>query len=270
MLLSEVIRIAEEAGNIMLTETDVKVDTKGTKENYVTSTDVKVQKFLRKALTGLLPGSGFLGEEEDASAEGYEPKGKVWIVDPIDGTNNYARGIPMSVVSIALVEDGEPILGVVRNPYLEETFCAEKGKGAYLNGEPIHVSGRSKENSAVCTAWCCYDKSRAGLCFDISMELYGVCEDIRRIGTAAYELCLIAKGACELYFEANLSPWDYAAAACILKEAGGHIISSYGDLRFDGPCPIVAANSEENLEYLKGVVREKNSAHPEARVKIAF
>lgn len=264
-LRQKVIAIAEAAGDIMLTEQDVHVDTKGTKENYVTSTDLKIERFLRKELTSLLPGSAFMGEEDGTSGDD-DPDRPMWVVDPIDGTANYVRGIPMSVVSIALVKDRIPILGVIRHPRLDETFSAAEGEGAFLNGKPIHVSERTREHCMVCTAWSCYNKSRAPLCFDVSQTLYGICEDIRRIGTAAYELCLLAKGAADLYFEANLAPWDYTASACILKEAGGLIESQYGRIRTDRQCMVIAANNAKNLEYLRSVVREAVGRHPEAGI----
>ena len=123
--------------------------------------------------------------EEDGTSGDDNPDRPMWVVDPIDGTANYVRGIPMSVVSIALVKGCKPILGVVRHPRLDETFSAAEGEGAFLNGKPLHVSERTREHCMVCTAWSCYNKTRAGLCFDVSQILYGICEDIRRIGTAA-------------------------------------------------------------------------------------
>ncbi|MCQ2085158.1 MAG: inositol monophosphatase [archaeon] len=268
-LLEKVIAIAQNAGKLMLTEKDVDIGLKDTKENYVTSTDLKIQKLLRKELLEVLPGSKFMGEEEDipsAGDEKYSPEDLVWVVDPIDGTANYAHGIPMSVVAIGLVQNGEPILGVVNQPYLWETFYAEKGKGAYLNGKPIHVSDNTIEHSLLCTAWSCYNKKRAPLCFDVTNRLYETCEDIRRIGTAAYELCLLAKGACDIYFEINLAPWDYTAAACILHEAGGFTASQYGELSYYGPCMTVAANSRTSLDQILGIIREMVEKHPEAEI----
>ena len=266
-LLRKVVDIAVIAGDLMLTEQDVHVDTKGTKENYVTSTDLKIEEFLKKELTALLPGSAFMGEEGDSPSH---VDGPMWVVDPIDGTANYVRGIPMSVISIALVKDRVPVLGVVRHPGLNETFSAAAGEGAFLNEKPIHVSERTREHCMVCTAWSCYNKARAPLCFDISQTLYGICEDIRRLGTAAYELCLLAKGSCDLYFEAFLAPWDFSAAACVLREAGGCIITSDGDLDCTRPSVTLAANSTENLEFLKDVVREAHARHPEAKINIGF
>lgn len=268
-LLEKTIEAAKTAGRLMLTEKDVDIGLKDTKENYVTSTDLKIQRFLRGALAEILPGSKFMGEEEDLPAGSdtrYTEDDLVWIVDPIDGTANYAHGIPMSVVSIGLVKNKEAVMGVVYQPYLDEVFYAEKGKGAFLNGRPIHVSDHTKEHSIVCTAWSCYNKTRAPLCFEVTTTLYEVCEDIRRIGTAAYELCLLAKGAGDIYFEVNLAPWDFAAASCILHEAGGSTASQYGELNYYGPCMVMAANRRENLDYLMDVVRDANRRHPEAKI----
>lgn len=118
----------------------------------------------------------------------------------------------------------------------------------------------------LCTAWSCYNKARAPLCFDITQRLYYICEDIRRIGTAAYELCQLAKGSADLYFEVNLAPWDHAASTCILKEAGGCAASQYGDVNIDERGMVIAANSETNLEHLMGIVREEVARHPEAEI----
>lgn len=267
-LLEKVIEIAETAGNLMITEKNVDVKTKGTKENYVTSTDLKIQKYLRAELLSALPGSGFLGEEEDAPDGGavYGPDDWVWVVDPIDGTANYARGIPMSVVAIGLVKNGESVLGVVRQPYTGETFWAEKGKGAFLDGKPLRVSARDKEHAMVCTAWSCYDKKRSPLCFDVTEKLYPVCEDIRRIGTAAYELCLVAKGSCDIYFEVRLAPWDYTASACIVSEAGGCLASERGKLDHYRPCAVMGANNGKNLDFLRRIVKDAAEKHPESEI----
>ncbi len=252
-LADKVAAAAVEAGNIMLTDAGFSVDNKGTKENYVTSTDMKVESFLKERLTGLVPGSSFLGEEGD---ENVGDADVFWIVDPIDGTANYARGVPASVVSIALARSGEIVLGVVRNPYTDETFVAEKGKGAFLNGKRLTVSGRTREHCLVFTAWSCYNKSLAHYCFDVSQKLYAECEDIRRIGTAAYELCLLAKGAGDLYFEIRLAPWDYAAASLVVAEAGGVCRSLDGPVELKKSCSVVGANNPENLDYILGVVKD--------------
>lgn len=254
---------------MMLADSGFDIGTKGTKENYVTTTDLEIQKYLRKALTEAFPGSKFKGEEEDLPEtvpDSYSDEDFIWIVDPIDGTSNYAHGIPNSVTAIGLVKAGEPVMGVVYHPYLDEIFYAEKGKGAFRNGKPIHVSDRPVGKGLFCTAWSCYNKARAALCFDISQRMYAICDDIRRTGTAAYELCLLAKGAADLYFEVNLAPWDYTASMCILNEAGGVSCSQYGRVRTDRPCLIIAANNEENLETIREIVIEEAAKHPEAGI----
>jgi myo-inositol-1(or 4)-monophosphatase len=166
-----------------------------------------------------------------------------------------------SVVSVALMRRGEVILGVVRHPYLDLTFWAYKGRGAFLNGKPIHVSDRSIEHAMLATAWSAYDKSKAPACFRIAEKLYSVCEDIRRTGTAAFELCLLAKGAVDIYFEINLSPWDYAAASRIVEEAGGHIRSLDGGVHLYGPGPVIAGNTADNTEYVLKAVEQEVGRH---------
>lgn len=251
MLIDGVAGLAVKAGEMMLSDTGFTVENKGTKENYVTSTDRRIEAFLREGLASLLPEAGFLGEEED----GFIGNRNIfWVVDPIDGTANYARGIPASTVSIGLVKDGKPVLGVIRNPYTRETYCAVKGEGAFLNGVPIKVSQRTKEHAMAATAWSCYNKSLAHVCFQISEKLYAVCEDIRRIGSAAYALCLLAKGAEDVMFEIRLSPWDYMAGIVILREAGGFCSSLDGPVKLTEQCTFLAANTEENLAFVKDTV----------------
>lgn len=267
-LLEKVIEIARNAGKLMITERNVDIGLKDTKENYVTSTDLKIQKKLREELLSALPGSQFMGEEEDlpGTSNSYSKEVFRWIVDPIDGTANYARGIPMSVVAIALSKGDKVHMGIVYQPYLDEMYYAVLGQGAFLNGKPIHVSDRTLEHSMLCTAWSCYNKKRAPLCFDITQRMYDLCEDVRRIGTAAYELCLLAKGSADLYFEVNLAPWDYAASTCILREAGGYSASQFGEVNLYGNGMVIAANSKANQDFLLNVVKEETAKHPEAGI----
>lgn len=250
---------AYRAGKLMLDRDGLEVGNKGTKENYVTSKDLQVQRFLRKELGEALPGSAFMGEEADLPGEGDVPEAgrPCWVVDPIDGTANYARDMGESVVSIALVVDGMVEIGVVYNPYTQETFAAVRGQGAFRNGVPIRVSDRPKENCMVCTSWSAYDKSRAPVCFRISQRLYAVCEDLRRTGTAAYELCMLARGVVDMHFEIRLAPWDYAAASLIVEEAGGFTGSLNGPLDLQRQCLVMAANTRENFDFLRGIVSEE-------------
>lgn len=247
--------IVRRAGDIVREAHGFAVSEKGTKENLVTTTDIEVEAFLKRELTSLVPGSAFVGEEGDEGT--ILEKGCTWIVDPIDGTANFSRNIPMCAVSVALFLDGAPYIGVVYNPFTDTMFTAKTGEGSYRNGVRMHVSDRPVERSLFCTAWCSYRKELSPACFRISERMHPLCMDIRRIGTAALELCLLADGSVDLYFEMNLSPWDYAAALICVKEAGGHFTGIDGPISFSSQGPVVAANTRSNLDKLLGIVKEE-------------
>lgn len=252
ILLEEVIKIVEAASRF--TKTDgFRVFQKGTAENIVTSADIAIQRFLERELCALLPGSGFFGEE---SEPGNADNKLCWIVDPIDGTQNFARNLGQSGISIALRDGDEVALGIVYNPFLKELYWAEKGKGAFLNGRPIRVaSDRTFKEGILCTALSLYNKEYAPVCHEIIIDAYMKCNDIRRFGACSLELCYLAAGRVDLYFEYRLSPWDYAAASLILTEAGGTIGSFPEDkVSLAHPCTVIAANNPENHKALKDIV----------------
>ncbi len=253
-MLSEIAEVVRRSGEMVGSAKGFTVSVKGTKENLVTSMDVENERFLRRELTALIPGSSFKGEEGDESH--VLEKGYTWIVDPIDGTANFSRGIPEAGISVALMKDGRPFAGVVHNPFNGALYCAEKGKGAYKNGSRIGVRRRSLGDCLFFTAWSAYDKSLSERCFKVSESLYAVCNDIRRIGTAAVELCMLAEGAGDMFFEARLRPWDYAAAAVILEEAGGAVRSLDGPLDYEEGGPVLAAADPGNLDVLEAEVRK--------------
>lgn len=253
-MLQDIEDIVRMSGRRVAEAHGFTVENKGARENLVTSMDVENEAFLRSELTSLIPGSAFVGEEGDEAEildEGY-----TWIVDPIDGTTNFSRGIPMVGISVALFRDGEPYIGVVYNPFTDTLWKAERGMGAFRNGEMIHVSDRAMADGIMCTAWCTYEKRLAPPCWEVSERLHPMINDIRRIGTAACELSMLAEGAVDLYFEIRLSPWDHAAALTILEEAGGCYCAIEGDVVFDRPCPIIAANNRENLDAIRVVVSD--------------
>ena len=253
MKIEQIVDIVREASALMVRD-GFSVQDKGSRENIVTTSDVAVQHFLTERLGALLPGSGFLCEEEDFADTAHRD---VWVVDPIDGTANYARGIENCCISVALVRDGVPSMGVVYSPWRDELYTAEKGCGAFCNGVPIHVSDRPFANGLLFTAMSTYRKDLALTCSKIIYDLYMECNDFRRTGSAAVELCLMAAGKVDLYFEMRLMPWDYAAAALILREAGGSIVG------IDGNYPplmqtsmVVAANSQENCQRILDTVHK--------------
>ncbi len=253
-MLQTVISIVQEAAKIALGGAETVLE-KGD-ANFVTDKDVAVERFLRAELLRAFPEMGFIGEEEDFAADALQ-KEYTAVVDPIDGTMNFARDMNLSVLSVAILHRGVPYIGVVCNPWTHELFTAECGKGAALNGKPIRVSDRPLKNACFFTAWSTYKKEYARACFALCEEVYHDTCDIRRLGVCALELCYMAAGRGELYFEIRLFPWDYAAAGLILTEAGGNIATLGGGApTYDRPQPIFAANNAENFNYLREKVQK--------------
>lgn len=193
---------------------------KGPKD-LVTETDVAVEAFLRAELGALLPAAGFLGEEGSGN---LAVSGLQWVVDPVDGTTNFAHGIPFVATSVALCLDGEPLLGLVNLPILGELFCAARGLGATLNGEAIHVSPEPTLMGSVVATGFPYAIG------DYMAEILGQLErvlpltqGVRRAGAAALDLAFVACGRYEAFFEFALNPWDTAAGVLLVTEAGGRV-----------------------------------------------
>ena len=221
-ILQETIRIARLAGarikelrdNNALTE-----DMKGGVE-LVTNADLDANDIIRSEVHKLFPEHEFLSEED--TAQNYALDKPTWIVDPIDGTVNYANGHQMACVSIAYAEDRAVRAGVVYNPFMGELFTAAEGKGAFLNGLPIRVKDISDLKRCLVATGFPYVKNA-----DIASELFTRMErllphigDIRRLGSAALDICWVACGRLQCYYEAQLNAWDVAAARLIAKEAG--------------------------------------------------
>lgn len=261
-MLNRVIEIVRNASKIMI-DASFEAEQKGNKSNWVTSSDIKVEEYLGSELRRLVPGSTFIGEEsqnngnvtENQNNGAKSTRKSVWIIDPIDGTSNYMRGLMLSAISVAYMKDGVLDMGVVYQPYQDEMFAAKRGEGAFLNGKPIHVSDRDFGHSHLCSAMSLYNKELAKPCFKIIERVYAEADDLRRLGSAASELCQLAAGRVELYFEIRLSPWDCAAAAVIIREAGGFVdFMFHDDIYLDGPMGVIAANSKENFDHLKEIV----------------
>lgn len=254
-MLNKVIDIVKEASKFC-DRNSMDIYCKGGNSNFVTTVDLNVEKFLGQKLSELIPESGFVGEESDPSDLDKE---YLWVVDPIDGTANFIREYGLSAISVGLVKNKEPYIGVVLNPITKDIWYAERNKGAYKNGKPIHVSDRDYSHSCLCIGFALYHKELQTPCFKILERVYAQCDDMRRLGSAALEMVSLASGCAELYFEIKISPWDYMGATAILLEAGG-VLEPIGrkDLSFDKtPITLIAANNKENLEKLKVVVQEE-------------
>ena len=249
---NEVLKITEEAVKLVR-YSDFDVERKADDaSNIVTTNDLKSQRFLCERLSALIPGSRFYCEEEDMK----ETEGEfIWVIDPIDGTMNYSRGIAECAISVALLHNKRAVVGVVRSIFADEVFSAAEGLGAELNGKAISVSDWNYKNALFCTAMSVYKKELAKVCSDIIYETHMQCNDIRRFGSCAIELCYLAAGKCDLYFEIHVAPWDYAAASVILSEAGGILTGYNGEpLTFDKHTPLIGANNKENHTRLNATV----------------
>ena len=223
------IDIAREAGALALRRRNVGVtiaETKTSLADIVTEADKEVETLIRERLMADRPQDGFVGEESER-----EPgtSGITWIVDPIDGTVNYAYGIPSYAVSIAAVTDDpspaswRALTAVVYNPAVGELFHATRGGGARLDGRPIHVNARIPTAGALVATGFSYDPVKRSGTLERLARIMPLARDVRRMGAASLDLAYVACGRLDGYFEAGLQPWDHAAGALLVEEAGGRV-----------------------------------------------
>ncbi len=230
MTIEDIKQVAREAGDILLTAKRPKIMEKSGHANFVTETDEKVQRFLVGRLKELLPEAEFLGEEDGQDEFSAKmAKGFCFVIDPIDGTSNFIYEYRPSVVSIGLLKDGKPYMAVVYNPYDDMMFSAIAGEGAYMNGERIMSSEAPLSEQLSCFGTAPYYEELRDKSFDIAKKLLPLCVDLRRSGTAAWDMCCVAIGRCGLYFELKIQIWDYAAAALIAQEAGCSVTDIEGN-----------------------------------------
>lgn len=250
-ILEKVSAIAKEAGNYMKQSKQLKVYTKTDVANIVTNIDVEVQKQIIQKLQTVIANASFIAEEKDNEMLG---NGYVWVIDPIDGTTNFAYDFKHSCISIGLLKDKQAVLGVVYNPYLDELFTATKGNGSYLNGAKIAVNQNDLKESLVVMGTSPYRKELATTTFAIMKDIFLSARDIRRTGSAALDICYVACGRVDAYFEANVSPWDYCAASIILEEARGVCRSlTTATFSFEEPIAMLAANAN-NFDGLYQII----------------
>lgn len=233
---------------------DFSIEEKGNKDNIVTSNDKAIQEELVREFRKLVPGSSFVCEEEN-----FQQEEKEWtfVIDPIDGTMNYSRGLPYCCISVGLLHNGIPEMGVIYLPFTGDVYEAARGKGAKKNGKPIHVSNRDLAHSLAFVSLAPYLKEDTDMSADILKEIYLKSIDHRRLGSCAVELCLLAEGKAEIYFELRVYPWDYCAGVLILEEAGGTALSyDHEEPSYKKPSLLIAANSRESANGIYAIVRK--------------
>jgi myo-inositol-1(or 4)-monophosphatase len=206
----------------------LRIDKKGAID-LVTEMDVEIERAFRAMIAERFPSHVVLGEEFEESGDRNAESRYCWVLDPIDGTTNYAHGLPIFCASLALEVDGQPVVGAVYDPNRRELFTAERGQGAWLNGAPLHASAASELIDSLLVTGFHYNIHRD------SSELIGLFGEfisraraVRRLGSAALDLCYVAAGRFDAFWEHKLQPWDVAAGALIVQEAGGVITTIDG------------------------------------------
>jgi myo-inositol-1(or 4)-monophosphatase len=193
--------------------------------DWVSDTDTSSEHAIRQMLTSAAPHIPVFGEEE-----GGERSALGWLVDPLDGTANFLHGFPVVGISVALVDDGTPIVGVVHAPFLGDTYTAIAGGGAARNGTPLRVSGRAPQQAICATGFPFRAKAdRLPMYFPVFERALVEFEDLRRAGSASLDLAWTAAGVFDGYFEQALGPWDVAAGALLVREAGGVVTDWHGN-----------------------------------------
>lgn len=244
--------LAYEAGKILKQGfgSNFKISTKDGKHNLVTEYDQKVEDFLITSIKKKYPDHHFLAEESGYH-EGNDESIQ-WIIDPIDGTVNFARNIPMFCISIAVAYKGKVISGVIYNPIVGEMFCAKKGAPSTFNNTTISVTDVDQlTNATIATGFPYNVEDNPMHCIDQFAHIVKLGIPIRRIGSAAIDLAYVACGRFDAFWEVVLNPWDYAAGQLILKQANGMITNLEGvELDITKPQSIVASNSKLHTQVL--------------------
>jgi myo-inositol-1(or 4)-monophosphatase len=219
--------------------------------DFVTEADKRTEKILFEELSKARPGYGFL-MEETGRVEGPD-KSHVWHIDPIDGTTNFMMGIPLFAISVGLERDGVLVAGLVYNPATDDMYVAERGQGAFVNNQRLRV-GQRKELVECCLGTGIPPLSKARdhgqLLRDLAVMM-GKAGGIRRLGCAALDLCYVAQGRLDGFWERNLKSWDIAAGAVIVREAGGYVSDCSGGEGFMANGDIVVGNEAIHGEILK-------------------
>jgi myo-inositol-1(or 4)-monophosphatase len=242
---ASVIRICKEVGNFIRTESQAfdrsRIEFKQGFNNLVSYVDKEAESRLVKSLSELIPGCGFIAEEgtHQAPENGY-----VWIIDPLDGTTNFMHGVPPYAISVGLARDNQLVLGVVYEITRDECFHAREGSPARLNGQEIRVSAIQRmDESLLATGFPYYHQEKKDTYLQIIKHFLERTHGIRRLGSAAVDLCYVACGRFDGFFEYNLNPWDVAGGAFIVQQAGGKVSDFSGGPNYLHGGELIAAGS---------------------------
>jgi myo-inositol-1(or 4)-monophosphatase len=265
LYLATAIEAVTRAGRIQIDRlgTDLRVDKKGAID-LVTEIDLQIEREFRQMIAERFPDHAVLGEEFAATGDREAAARYCWVFDPVDGTTNYAHGLPIFCSSLALEIDGTAAVGAVYDPTRRELFTAERGQGAWLNGRPLRVSSEDTLLDSLLVTGFHYGIQRD------PEELVGLFREfltraraVRRLGSAALDLCYVAAGRFDGYWESKIQPWDVAAGALVVSEAGGRVTTVRGDEFKSRSGSVLATNGRIHdlmLEVILGFDR-----HPRSR-----
>lgn len=254
-ICDQVIALAKSTGEFIKHEADnfdiAHIEYKGAKD-LVSYVDREAEKLIVTGLSSILPEAGFLTEEGTISKENPD---LYWAVDPLDGTTNFLHGLPVFSTSLALIKNNEVVIGVVYEPNRNEMFWAVKGEGAFLNDKPISVSKvKEMKNALIGTGFPYSLLDRGPRYFDLMRALQEQSHGLRRYGSAAVDLCYVACGRFDAYYEFNLKTWDIAAGILIVQEAGGKVSDFSGGNNYLSGKEIIAGGITQ--EEIRNVIYE--------------
>lgn len=250
-ICTNVCELADTTGKFILSQRDQfrdgHIEIKG-HNNFVSYVDKTSEEKIVNALQKLIPESGFIAEEGTSNKKGTTYN---WIIDPLDGTTNFIHGIPCFSISIALMREDQLVLGVIHEPNLNECFHSFEGGKALMNKTEISVSKKSSlKDSLIATGFPYTDYSRMKEYMGVFNELMHKSHGVRRLGSAAVDLAYVACGRFELFYEYGLQPWDVAAGAFLIKQAGGEVTDFKGGSNYVFGEEIITSNKITHMEFL--------------------
>ena len=257
VFLATAVEIVLRAGDIQMSgrESGFRIDKKGAID-LVTEVDLECERMCRAVLGERFPGHDVLAEELSSGPGERGLSQYRWVFDPLDGTTNYAHGLPIFCASLALELDGRPVVGAIYDPSRQELFTAERGVGAFLNGSRLQASDTTALLDALLVTGFPYDvHQRTGDLVALFEAFLGTARAVRRLGAAALDLCYVAAGRFDGFWEQRLMPWDVSAGALIVDEAGGRVTGMDGS-PFDPAAAHLVASNGHIHEQMLTVIRE--------------
>ena len=256
--LATAVQAVTRAGAMQLAGVDhLRVEKKGTID-LVTQIDRDVEQMFRALIAERFPDHVVLGEEFESRGDRQREAEYTWVFDPVDGTTNYAHGLPIFCCACSLERYGEPIVSAIYDPTRRELFTAERGAGAWLNGTPMRVStGGALIDSLLCTGFPYSVQTDSGYLLDLFGDFLRVARAVRRLGSAAIDMAYVAAGRLDGFWEVKLNPWDVSAGALMVEEAGGRVTGLSGMPFSSRTGEVVATNGRIHDEML-AIIRRRN------------